>query len=100
MTAKQGLALTKLLQRADGYDDAALAAAVPDDLEANLAHADLELLDGRVDDAFIRLTNLVRSSAGDERDRVRGHLLELFDVLPADDPRLAGARRSLANALF
>lgn len=99
-TAKQGLALTKLLQRADGYDDAALAAAGPGDLDANLAHADLELLDGRVDEAFTRLTDLVRSSGGDDRDRVRGHLLELFDVLPADDPRLAGARRSLANALF
>lgn len=99
-TAKQGLALTRLLQRADTYDDAALAAATADDLDANLAHADLELLDGRVDESFSRLTDLIRGTSGDERDRVRTHLIELFDVLPADDPRLAGARRSLANALF
>lgn len=97
---RQGLALTKLLQRADSYDDAKLAAAADDDLDVTLARADLELLDGRVDEAFDRLIDLVRRSSGDERDLARNHLIGLFDVLPADDPRLAGARRSLANALF
>lgn len=99
-TAKQGLALTRLLLRAESYDEAALAAAGDDDLDLALARADLELLDGRVDEAFDRLIELVRRTDGDERDRVRNHLIGLFDVLPADDPRLAGARRSLANALF
>ena len=99
-TAKQGLALTRLLKRADSYDAAWLAAAADDDLEGTLARADIDLVEGRIEEAFDRLLELVRRAGGDERDRVRNHLLELFDVLPADDPRLAGARRSLANALF
>jgi len=99
-TAKQGLALTRLLLRAQSYDEAVLTAASADDLDAEIARADVELLDGRIDEAFTRLTALVRGTSGDERDRARTHLVELFDVRPADDPRLAGARRALANALF
>ncbi|MEP7054775.1 MAG: tetratricopeptide repeat protein, partial [Actinomycetota bacterium] len=99
-TAKQGLALTRLLLRAEAYDDAELAAKAPDDIELALARADLEILDGRVDEAFDRLIDLVRRTSEDDRDRARTHLIELFDVLPADDARLAGARRALANALF
>jgi putative thioredoxin len=99
-TAKRGLALVQLLQRAEGYDDAGLAAAPPESIEVQTALADIELLDGRVDEAFARLIELVRRTAGDERDAVRTHLVGLFDVLPPDDPRLADARRKLANALF
>jgi putative thioredoxin len=98
--AKQGLALTRLLSRAETYDDSALATAPDGDIDAALARADLELLDGRVDEAFARLIDLVRRTTADDRDRVRTHLVELFDVIPADDPRIAGARRALANALF
>jgi putative thioredoxin len=64
------------------------------------ALADIELLDGRVDEAFARLIELVRRTAGDERDAVRRTSSGLFDVLPPEDPRLADARRKLANALF
>jgi putative thioredoxin len=99
-TAKRGLALVRLLQRAEGYDDAQLSAAAPDDIDAQTAVADLEVLDGHVEQAFERLVNLVRSTSDDERDRVRAHLVELFDVLPPDDERLPAARRALANALF
>ncbi|HZG95817.1 MAG TPA: tetratricopeptide repeat protein [Mycobacteriales bacterium] len=99
-TAKRGLALVQLLQRAEGYDDAGLAAAPPESVEVQTALADIELLDGRVDEAFARLIELVRRTAGDERDAVRAHLVSLFDVLPPEDPRLADARRKLANALF
>ncbi|MDQ1710128.1 MAG: putative thioredoxin, partial [Frankiaceae bacterium] len=100
LAAKQGLAMTRLLERASSYDDAALASDGDDGIDVNLARADVELLDGRVDEAFARLIALVRRTEGDERDRVRAHLVELFDVVPAEDPRLATARRSLANALF
>lgn len=97
--AKQGLAMTRLLQRAASYDDAALAAA-GDGIDVTLARADVELLDDRVDEAFDRLVDLVRRTSGDEREDVRNRLVELFDVVAADDPRLATARRKLANALF
>ena len=76
------------------------AAAAPDDLEAQFLVADLDLLGGHVEDAFTRLIDLVRRTAGPERDRTRVHLLELFAVVGNDDPRVLAARRSLASALF
>jgi putative thioredoxin len=42
----------------------------------------------------------VRRTAGDDRDAVRLRLLELFEVVGADDPRVVAARRALARALF
>ncbi len=99
-TAKQGLALTRLLLRAESHDEAAVLAAGPDDVDATLARADLDVLDGRPDDAFTRLIDAVRATSDDDRDRVREHLVSLFEVLSPDDPRLATARRELANALF
>jgi putative thioredoxin len=44
--------------------------------------------------------DLVRRVQGDERDRVRERLLELFTVVGSTDPRVADARRALASALF
>ncbi|MCO5971532.1 tetratricopeptide repeat protein [Actinoallomurus soli] len=101
--AKSGLALVDLQRRAGSYDPAAVrkdAADRPDDAAAQAKAADLELLEGRVDEAFDRLIDAVRRTTGDERDAARKHLLSLFDVLPPDDPRVARARRRLASALF
>jgi len=101
--AKGAVARCELLIRTKGADEQAVrrrAAEDPADLEAQIAVADLDLLRGAVDDAFARLVDAVRDSAGDDRDRVRQHLLGLFDVLDPEDPRLATARRALANALF
>ena len=67
---------------------------------AQLAAADLEFATGQVDEAFDRLVAGVRRSAGPDRELLRGRLVELFDLLPADDPRLARARTALASALF
>ncbi len=82
--------------------DAALRAAqaAPDDVSAQLAAADVEVLSDRVDDAIARLVGLVRRTAGDEREAVRTRLLELFAVLDPEDPRVLTGRRALANALF
>ncbi|MCO5994000.1 tetratricopeptide repeat protein [Actinoallomurus rhizosphaericola] len=101
--AKSGLALVDLQRRAGSYDPAAVrkdAADRPDDAAAQAKAADLELVEGRVDEAFDRLIDAVRRTTGDERDAARKHLLSLFDVLPPDDPRVARARRRLASALF
>ncbi len=76
------------------------AAESPADVEAQTQAADVEMLGGRVDEAFDRLVQLVRRTSGDERDRVRRHLLDLFDALPSGDPSVAKARRGLASALF
>ncbi|MFC7893330.1 tetratricopeptide repeat protein [Streptomyces sp. NPDC057381] len=101
--AKLGLAQAELLQRVQNADPQRVrqdAADKPGDAQAQIAAADLDLVGGHVEDAFGRLIDTVRVTAGDERDAVRLRLLELFEVVGADDPRVAAARRALARALF
>jgi putative thioredoxin len=62
--------------------------------------ADLDVLGGQVADAFSRLVDTVRATGGDERNRVREHLLELFEVVGPGDERVAAGRRALMSALF
>jgi putative thioredoxin len=101
--AKAGLASVHLMQRTEGADlDAARAAAAqaPSDLDAQLRVADLDMLGGHVDDAFGRLLDLLRGADQDTKDTVRTRLLELFEVAGPEDPRVAPARKRLANLLF
>ncbi len=101
--AKAGLGQVDLLRRTAGADPAkcrAAAADNPDDLEAQMLCADLDVLGGHVEDAFSRLIDVVRRTSGDEREEVRVRLVELFDVVGSDDPRVSAARRALASALF
>ena len=98
-----GLAQVRLLLRTDGVDPATAreaAAAAPTDLAAQLLVADLDVLGGQVEEAFTRLVEAVRMSAGDERNTVRLHLVDLFTVVGADDERVGKARRALTAALF
>ncbi|SEF92579.1 putative thioredoxin [Actinacidiphila yanglinensis] len=101
--AKLGLAQAELLERVEGADPQLVrqaAAAAPGDIDAQLAASDLDLVGGHVEDAFSRLVDTVRITAGDDRDRVRLRLLELFEVIGPDDPRVAAARTALARVLF
>ncbi len=101
--AKAGLAQVALLRRTDGADpEAAYAAAEaqPDSLDAQALASDVDLLTGRVDEAFARIIELVRRTTGDERNAAREHLLSLFLLVGDADPRVAKARTALANALF
>ncbi|MER7716466.1 tetratricopeptide repeat protein [Streptomyces flaveolus] len=101
--ARLGLAQAELLQRVQDADPQRVrqdAADKPDDAQAQIAAADLDLVGGHVEDAFGRLIDTVRRTAGDDRDAVRMRLLELFEVVGADDPRVTAARRALARALF
>ncbi len=101
--AGAGLAMAKVLLRTQGVDlQAARAAAAdaPDDVDAQTMVADLDMLGGHVDDAFGRLTELIRRTAGDDRDRARTHLLGLFAAVGNDDPRVVRGRQNLASALF
>jgi putative thioredoxin len=99
---KAALAQVRFIARAESADPNAIAAADanPDDLDAQFAAADVELAEQRTEDAFRRLIDTVRRTAGEDRDRVRSHLVELFGLFPADDPTVAAARRNLASALF
>ncbi|MCD0451373.1 tetratricopeptide repeat protein [Actinocorallia sp. API 0066] len=91
--AKRRLALTELTIRVKGYDQERVGTDP-------LAAADVQLLQGDVEGAFDRLIAQVRATSGDDRNAVRLHLLLLFETLPADDPRVAKARRALQAALF
>jgi putative thioredoxin len=101
--AHAGLATVELARRSRGVDPAAArraADARPDDVAAQTLAADLEVLDDRADLAFARLIETVRRSSGADRDAARHHLLELFEVVGPEDPRVRSARGALASALF
>jgi putative thioredoxin len=100
---KATVARCELLVRTKGADEAAVLSAAaerPDDVDAQLAAADLEVVRDRIDEAIARLVALVGRSAGAERDQARSHLVALFDAMDPEDPRLVTGRRALANALF
>ncbi|MFJ1565539.1 tetratricopeptide repeat protein [Streptomyces erythrochromogenes] len=101
--AKLGLAQAELLARVqhmNPQDVRAAAAENPRDPAAQIAAADLDLVGGHVEDAFGRLVDTVKVTFGDDRDAVRLRLLELFEVIGADDPRVTAARTALARVLF
>ena len=101
--ARAGLAQVNLLVRTGDADQAgarATAAADARDVAAQLLVADLDVLGGNVDDAFTRLVDLVRVTAGDDREAVRLRLIDLFEVVGSDDARVGPARRALASALY
>jgi putative thioredoxin len=100
--AKIALAQVRFLARISNADPAAVARAEadPDDLKAQFAAADAELAEQNIEAAFGRLISAVRRSAGDDRDRARQQLVELFELFPPDDPQVMKARRDLASALF
>ena len=101
--AKSGLAQMQLLKRTHGVDAKAVidsATSNPLDVPAQIACADLEISNGKLDEAFARLLNCVRSLAGDEKKQAKEHLITLFNLVDPADPRLVQARKDLASALF
>jgi putative thioredoxin len=100
---QQAVARCELLVRTRGADEAARrrdADERPDDVAAQAAMADLEVVRDQAELAFSRLVALIQRSSDSQRDQAREHLLGLFAVLDAEDPRLAAGRRALASALF
>ena len=98
--AAAGLAMVDLYERTDGIDlDSAIAHASPEDIESQLQAADARALQGAWSEAFALLIELVSRTSGDERERLRNRLVELF-TLAGDDPSVPAARTALASALF
>ncbi len=100
--ARAALRQIEFLQRASVQpaDAVATADAAPADIDAALAAADVQILGQDVAGAFARLTALVKSTAGDDRTRVRSRLIELFELFDPADPEVIAGRRNLANALY
>jgi putative thioredoxin len=101
--ARGALAGVRLFKRAETLDAAKtrLAAdAAPDDVQAQTAAADVDLLEGLIPEAFARLVGLVSRTSGADRDKARLHLLGLFDAVGHDDPAVLAARGALSRALF
>jgi putative thioredoxin len=101
--AKAGLAQVNLIRRVSSYDQARSrrdAAGHPDDVQAQIQVADIDLASGRIDEAFDRLLGVIRRTSGEDREQARAHLVGLFDVLPPRDPRVTKARSSLTALLF
>ncbi|WP_066295451.1 tetratricopeptide repeat protein [Arthrobacter luteolus] len=101
--AKAGLAQVELMQRLRGADADAVrtaAAEQPDNVDAQLQVADLDMSGGHVEDAFNRLIRLIARTAGEDKERVRLRLLDLFEIAGSSDPRVTKARSALARALF
>lgn len=101
--AKAGLAQVELFRRTSTLEAAAVHKTAEEhlaDVDAQLAAADVDLVAGQVDDAFGRLVGTVRRMDGEDREKVRARLLELFEIVGQTDPRVVKARSALASALF
>jgi putative thioredoxin len=100
--AQAGKAQAGLFARVAMLDPESTLAAADgtDDMNMQLAAADVEMINGQAEDAFARLIALIKRLSGDQRDLARLRLLELFETLGNADERVLKARRDLMTALF
>jgi len=96
-----GLSQVNLILRLEGLDPVlTLKNAKDDDLTSQLMCADIQIASGDYEAAFDRLLKVIKSMAGDDRDKAKMHLISLFNLVDPADPRLIKARAALASALF
>jgi len=96
-----GLAQVNLMLRIEGLDPVlTLKNAKDNDLTSQLMCADIEIASGNYEAAFDRLLRAVKAFSADDRDKVKAHLISLFNLVDPTDPRLIKARGQLASALF
>jgi putative thioredoxin len=90
------------LKRLSGYDvkDVLQKALNLDDLDAQIAAADIEFASQKMAESFNRLIDYIRNHSGEERDKAKAHLLYLFEIAGDQEPLAVKARRDLASALF
>ena len=100
--AQAGLAQVGLLERASKLNpnDVLQKASDRKDFASQMDLADLELVKGNPGAGFAVLINAIKISSGEDRDKLRARLLELFVVVGDIDPEVIKARRDLASALF
>ena len=100
--ALAGLAQVGLLERASKLNpnDVLQKASDRKDFASQMELADLELMKGNPGAGFAVLISAIKISSGEDRDKLRARLLELFIVVGDSDPEVIKARRDLASALF
>jgi putative thioredoxin len=100
--AQAGLAQVGLLERASKLNpnDVLQKASDRKDFSSQMDLADLELMKGNPGAGFAVLISAIKISSGEDRDKLRARLLELFVVVGDIDPEVIKARRDLASALF
>jgi len=101
--AVAGLAQVSLLARlatVSGESARAAAAAEPDSVAAALNVADLDMSGGQFDDAFARLLDLFPRLDAANKNLVRTRILDYFEIVGAEDPRVVVARRRLTGLLY
>jgi putative thioredoxin len=100
--AQAGRAQAGLFARAALLDPQSTLAAADgsDDLDTQLAAADVEMISGQAEAAFTRLLEMIKRLSGDEQNQARVRRLELFETLGNADERVLKARRDLMTALF
>lgn len=84
---------------ADVNDVRKTAADNPNDVNAQLAVADVDMIGGQITDAFDRLLDYLQSHR-ESTQLIRERLLEYFSIPEPTDPRLAQARRRLATLIY
>ena len=96
-----GLSQVNLMLRIEGLDPVlTLKNAKDNDLTSQLMCADIQVASGDYQAAFDRLLQVIKSMAGEDRDKAKNHLISLFNLVDPADPRLIKARAALASALF
>jgi putative thioredoxin len=101
--AKPALAQVELMRRTRDTDPAAAlerAKQNPKDIGAQCAAADAAMAVGDADTAIALLLAAVQGFAGEEKDRARKLLLDYFELLGPQDPRVGPARGRLTSLLF
>ena len=77
----------------------AAAADNPDDVQAQLNVADIDMIGGQITDAFGRLLDFIPGHREDI-PAVRERLVEYFAIPDADDPRVKAARQRLMTVMY
>jgi putative thioredoxin len=98
--AVAGLAQAKLLLRTDGLDFEKALSLTPSDFDSAITKADACVAVGHSAEGYQAILTRFAVADKEEREKLRKHLLELFEMSPPDAPELAHARRALAALLY
>ena len=101
--AKIGKAQSGLLTRVESLNPAQVMAQADmpgAGVDVIMEAADIEVATGELEKGFSRLIQAIAQTSGDDRDKLRMRLLELFETQDPADKAVLTARRNLTTALF